>query len=48
VAHFNHKLRPEADLEAAAVAGLARSLNLPFETESADVRAFAEREMLSI
>jgi len=48
VAHFNHKLRPEADLEAAAVAGLARSLNLPFETESADVRAFADREMLSI
>jgi len=48
VAHFDHKLRPEADLEAAAVAGLARSLNLPFETDSADVRAFADREMLSI
>ncbi len=48
VAHFNHKLRPEADLEATAVAELARSLNLPFETASADVRAFAERDMLSI
>jgi len=48
VAHFNHKLRPEADLEAAAVAELARSLNLPFETESADVRALADRDMLSI
>ena len=48
VAHFNHQLRPEADLEAAAVARLARSLNLPFETESANVRTFAGREMLSI
>jgi len=48
VAHFNHKLRPEADLEAAAVVGQARSLGLPFETESADVRTFADREMLSI
>ena len=48
VAHFNHKLRPEADLEAVAVAGLARSLGLPFVSESADVRAFADHEMLSI
>jgi tRNA(Ile)-lysidine synthase len=48
VAHFNHKLRPEADLEAVTVAGLARSLGLPFVSGSADVRAFADREMLSI
>jgi tRNA(Ile)-lysidine synthase len=48
VAHFNHKLRPEADLEAASVSGLARRLGLPFVTESAEVRAFAARETLSI
>jgi tRNA(Ile)-lysidine synthase len=48
VAHFNHKLRPEADLEQAAVSELAHRLNLPFVTESVDVHKFAEREMLSI
>jgi len=48
VAHFNHNLRQEADLEQVAVAELARSLDLPFVTESAEVGAFAKREMLSI
>jgi len=41
VAHFNHKLRPEADREAVDVAGLARSLGLDFVSESADVAAYA-------
>ncbi len=48
VAHFNHRLRPEADREASSVSGLATSLGLPFETASADVHAHAEREHLSI
>lgn len=48
VAHFNHQLRPEADREAAAVAGQARTLNLPFVTEAGDVRQFARAEGLSI
>jgi tRNA(Ile)-lysidine synthase len=48
VAHFNHKLRPEADLEAAAVAGRARTLGLPFVTGSADVAAYAAAETMSL
>lgn len=48
VAHFNHQLRPEADREAAAVAGQARTLNLPFVTEAGDVRQFARAKGLSI
>ncbi len=48
VAHFNHQLRPEADREAAAVAGQARTLNLPFVTEAGDVRQFARAGGLSI
>lgn len=47
-AHFNHKLRPEADEEAAAVARTAEKAGLPFVSESQDVRAFAEAESLSI
>ena len=41
VAHFNHHLRPEADREAEAVEGRARSLGLPFEGDAADVGAYA-------
>jgi tRNA(Ile)-lysidine synthase len=48
VAHFNHQLRPEADLEAASVAERARTLGLPFVTDSADVRAYAEEQRLSL
>ncbi len=48
VAHFNHKLRPEADLEAAAVSERARRLGLTFVTDSADVRAYAEENRLSL
>jgi tRNA(Ile)-lysidine synthase len=48
VAHFNHKLRHEADHESAAVAERARTLGLPFVSDSADVRAWAERRGLSL
>jgi tRNA(Ile)-lysidine synthase len=48
VGHFNHKLRPEAELEAAAVAAQARTLGLPFVTDSADVRGWAGDQGLSI
>ncbi len=48
VAHYNHKLRPEADLEADSVAERARTLGLPFLTEAGDVRGFALAERLSV
>jgi tRNA(Ile)-lysidine synthase len=48
VAHFNHQLRPEAELEAAAVSERARQLGLPFVTASADVRTYAGAQGLSI
>ena len=48
VAHFNHKLRLEADSEANEVERLARDSNLPFVSASEDVRAQAEAEALSI
>lgn len=47
-AHFNHRLRPEADLESDAVAQLALKMGLPCETDSADVAAFARGKKLSI
>jgi len=48
VAHFNHRLRPEADLEAASVSERARSLGLPFVADSADVRAYADEQSISL
>ena len=48
VAHFNHQLRSEADLEAAAVSKLARRLGLPFEEDSANVRGYAREQSLSL
>jgi tRNA(Ile)-lysidine synthase TilS/MesJ len=41
MAHFNHQLRPEADLEANAVSELALRQGLPFVTDGADVREYA-------
>lgn len=48
VAHFNHRLRPEAEREAAAVEAIARALGLDFVTDSADVGGFAEAQGLSL
>jgi tRNA(Ile)-lysidine synthase len=48
VAHFNHKLRPDADADANIVEKTAGRLNLVSVIQSADVRAYAEAEKLSI
>src|SRR5512136_2975940 len=48
VAHFNHRLRPEADQEAAAVSELAKSRGLPFVSAEADVRQVAVTQSLSL
>jgi tRNA(Ile)-lysidine synthase len=48
VAHFNHKLRPEADREAEAVAERAQTLGLDFVTDSADVGGYALSKGLSL
>jgi tRNA(Ile)-lysidine synthase len=48
VAHFNHKLRPEADQESAEVASLSNSLGLPFLGGTGDVRTYAAEQHLSI
>ncbi|PWH11800.1 MAG: tRNA lysidine(34) synthetase TilS [Anaerolineae bacterium] len=48
VAHFNHCLRPEAESDAAHVAHIAQSLNLPFVTASANVTTHAQEQGLSI
>ena len=48
VAHFNHKLRPDADTDANIVEQSAARLNLASVIESGDVRALADTEKLSI
>ena len=48
VAHFNHKLRPDADADANIVEQTAARLNLASVIQSGDVRAFAEEQKLSI
>jgi tRNA(Ile)-lysidine synthase len=48
IAHFNHKLRPEAEAEASAVKVTARELAIPFVMESGDVNLHAQNEKLSI
>lgn len=48
VAHFNHKLRPDSDTDANIVEQTAARLNLVSVIESGDVRAYAEKEKLSI
>jgi tRNA(Ile)-lysidine synthase len=47
-AHFNHKLREEADQEAAQVKEYCLSINLPFREGEGDVRNFAEETGKSI
>ena len=48
VAHFNHKLRPDADADANVVEQTAARLNLVSVIESGDVRAYADERKLSI
>ncbi|HLO27504.1 MAG TPA: tRNA lysidine(34) synthetase TilS [Anaerolineales bacterium] len=48
VAHFNHKLRPDSDTDANLVEQTAARLNLVSVIANGDVRAFAEKEKLSI
>ena len=48
VAHFNHKLRPDADTDANIVEQTAARLNIASVIENGDVRAFADEEKLSI
>jgi tRNA(Ile)-lysidine synthase len=48
VAHFNHKLRPDADADANIVEQTAARLNLVSVIEKGDVRAYADQEKLSI
>jgi tRNA(Ile)-lysidine synthase len=48
VAHFNHKLRSEADVDANAVEQAAGRMNFASVIESGDVREFAKTEKLSI
>ncbi len=47
-AHFNHKLRPEAEIEARAVEETARQKKIPFVVDSADVQLHAQNEKLSL
>jgi tRNA(Ile)-lysidine synthase len=48
VAHFNHKLRPDADADANIVEQTAARLNIASVIQSGDVRLFADAEKLSI
>ncbi len=47
-ATFNHRLRPEAEAEVAHVGEIAAGLGVPFVSESADVKAFARAQGLSL
>ncbi len=48
LAHFNHRLRAEADADEAFVRGLARRWVLPLAVAGADVRAAAARGRLNL
>ena len=48
VAHFDHKLRPDAAADANIVEQTAARLNLASVIESGDVRAYADEQKLSI
>ncbi|HEY9153169.1 MAG TPA: tRNA lysidine(34) synthetase TilS, partial [Anaerolineales bacterium] len=48
VAHFNHKLRETADVEANAVEQTSTRLMIPSVIESADVSIYAESQSLSL
>ena len=48
VAHFNHRLRPQAEEEEAAVSALVQKWGLEFVSASADVHAYADAQALSL
>ncbi len=48
VAHFNHKLRSDADADANAVEQAASRMNIASVVESGDVREFASTEKMSL
>ena len=48
VAHFNHKLRPDSDVDANAVEQIAGRMNFASVIENGDVREFAKKEKISI
>lgn len=48
VAHFNHKLRSDSDVDANAVEQAASRMNFASVIESGDVREYARREKISI
>ena len=48
VAHFNHQLRPDSDIEANSLEKTVSRKNIPSIFESGDVRGFAESEGMSI
>src|SRR6266498_5458436 len=48
IAHFNHQLRPESDVDANMVEQAAARLMIPSIIDGSDVRAYAEKEGLSI
>lgn len=48
VAHFNHRLRPEADQDVEVIRALADQLGLPFVIDQADVKEIATDERKSI
>ncbi len=48
VAHYNHRLRPEAGADESFCGGLASSLALPFEAGAGDVAAEARRTRSSL
>lgn len=48
VCHFNHRLRPESDADAAHAREIAERLGLPFVTDSADVASHAGAKGLSV
>ena len=48
VLHFNHKIRPESDMDELFVKKAASSLNINFYSESSDVPSFAKLEKLSL
>jgi tRNA(Ile)-lysidine synthase len=48
VAHYNHKLRREADEDQEFVRRLASDYSLPFYSESGDVKAFAQNNRMNL